>query len=45
MEKEHLIGSLGTVFIFLGDYFKAKEYLEKALASAIEIGSRNGEVI
>ena len=36
-------GSLGAVFISLGDYVKAKGYLEKALAIAIEIGDRNGE--
>ena len=31
------------MFQFLGEYQKAKEYYEKALAIAIEIGDRNGE--
>ena len=31
------------MFISLGDYVKANEYLEKALAIAIEIGDRKGE--
>ena len=42
-EKEHCYGNLGTVFFTLGDYVKANEYLEKALAIAIEIGDRKGE--
>ncbi|KAL9960842.1 hypothetical protein ACROYT_G034347 [Oculina patagonica] len=36
-------GNLGTVFQSLGDYVKAKEYLEKALAINMEIGDRAGE--
>ena len=35
--------NLGTVFISLGKYGKAQEYLEKALAINIETGERNGE--
>ena len=31
------------MFRNLGKYFKAKEFLEKALAIAIEIGDREGE--
>ena len=31
------------MLISLGDYVKANEYLEKALAIAIEIANRNGE--
>ena len=36
-------GNLGIVFRSLGDYNKAKEYLERALAIRIEIGDRAGE--
>lgn len=36
-------GNLGTVFISLGEYDKAKEYLEKALAIRIKIGDKQGE--
>ena len=35
--------NLGTVFSSLGDYKKAKEYFEKALAITVEIGDREGE--
>ncbi|XP_078364453.1 tetratricopeptide repeat protein 28-like [Oculina patagonica] len=36
-------GNLGTVFKSLGEYVKAKEYLEKALAITMEIGNRAEE--
>ena len=36
-------GNLGNVFYSLGEYQNAKEYHEKALAIAIEIGDRRGE--
>ena len=36
-------GNLGTVFQSLGQYDKAKEYLEKALAIRIQIGDKKGE--
>nr|XP_058964581.1 tetratricopeptide repeat protein 28-like [Pocillopora verrucosa] len=36
-------GNLGVVFNSLGEYQKAKEYHEKALAIAIEIGDKQGE--
>ena len=36
-------GNLGTVFQSLGEYDKAKDYLEKALAIKIEIGDKQGE--
>jgi len=36
-------GNLGTVFGSRGEYVKAKEYLETALAIKIEIGDREGE--
>ena len=36
-------GSLGNVFLSLGEYLKAKEYYEKALAISTEIGDRKGE--
>ena len=36
-------GNLGTVFKSLGEYEKAKEHLEKALAIKIQIGDKNGE--
>ena len=36
-------GNLGTVFQSLGEYVKAKEYQEKALAINIEIGHKAGE--
>ena len=32
--------SLGNVFLSLGEYVKAKEYYEKALAISIEIGDK-----
>lgn len=35
--------NLGTVFISLGEYDKAKEYLEKALAIKIRIVDKQGE--
>ncbi len=35
--------SLGTVFETVGEYVKAKEYLEKGLTITKEIGDRNGE--
>ena len=33
----------GAVLQYLGEYVKAKKYLEKALAINIEIGDREGE--
>ena len=36
-------GNLGAVLHSLGDYKKAKEYYEKALAIRMEIGDRQGE--
>ena len=33
---------LGKVFQSAGEYVKAKEYLEKALAISMEIGDREG---
>ena len=36
-------GNLGTLFRSLGQYDKAREYQEKALAIRIEIGDRDGE--
>ncbi|XP_020606616.1 tetratricopeptide repeat protein 28-like [Orbicella faveolata] len=36
-------GNLGKVFTSLGDYDKAKEYLEKALAIRIQIADKEGE--
>ena len=42
-EKEHLTGTLEVCFNSLGEYQKAKEYHEKALAIATEIGDKNGE--
>ncbi|KAL9987571.1 hypothetical protein ACROYT_G001904 [Oculina patagonica] len=36
-------GNLGIVFQSLGEYDKAKEYLEKALAIRVKIGDREGE--
>ena len=36
--------NLGTVFISLGEYNKAKEYLEKALAIKTRIVDKQGEV-
>ena len=36
-------GNLETLFNSLGDYVKAKEYLEKELAIAVEIGHRQRE--
>ena len=36
-------GNLGTVFHSLGQYDKAKEYLQKALVIRTEIGDREGE--
>ena len=42
-EKPARYGNLGTVFISLGQYDKAKEHLEKALAVQIEIGNKEGE--
>ena len=34
---------MGSVFISLGEYDKAKKYLEKALAIRIKIGDETGE--
>ena len=36
-------GNLGSVFRSLGEYVKAKEYCEKALAISMEVGDRKGE--
>ena len=36
-------GNLGTVFQSLGEYGKAEEYLQKALAIQSEIGDKEGE--
>ena len=36
-------GILGTVFESLGQYDKAKEYLQKALVITTEVGDRKGE--
>ena len=36
-------GNLGTEFEFLGQYDKAKEYLEKGLAVTMQIGDKKGE--
>ena len=36
-------GNLGNVFHSLGEYVKAKEYYEKALAISTESGDRAGE--
>ena len=36
-------GNLGVVFQSLGEYGKAKEYLEKAIVIRKEIGDRRGE--
>ena len=36
-------GNMGNVFLYLGDYIKAKEFIEKALAIRKEIGDRQGE--
>ena len=36
-------GKLGTVFQSLGEYIKAKEYHQNALAINLEIGDREGE--
>ena len=36
-------GNLGSVFVSRCDYVKAKEYHDKALAIAVEIGDRAGE--
>ena len=36
-------GNLGNVFHSLGEYVKAKEYYEKALAISMEIGDRAKE--
>ena len=38
-------GNLGKVFFAFGEYIKAKEYYEKALAISIEIGDREKERI
>ena len=35
--------NLGSVFQSLGQYYKAKEYLQKALVIKSEIGDRKGE--
>ena len=43
MEKQQDYGNLGTVFQSLGEYDKAREYLEKALAIIVEIGDKEGE--
>ena len=42
-EKEQHAGNLGNVFDSLGEYKRAKEYQEKALAIARETGDRQGE--
>ena len=36
-------GNLGTVFQSLGQYDRAREYQEKALAIKTEVGVRDGE--
>ena len=36
-------GNLGNVFDSLGEYVKAKEYYEKALAMSMEMGDRAAE--
>ena len=36
-------GNLGIMFKLLGEYEKAREYLEQALAITKEIGDRKGE--
>ena len=36
-------GNLATVFKSLGEYVKAREYYEKALAISVEIGDKKGE--
>ena len=41
--EETTCGHRGTVFRSLGEYQRAKEYQEKALAIVIEIGDRQGE--
>ena len=38
-----MYGNLGNVFHSLGEYVKAKEYYEKALAISTEIGDREEE--
>ena len=38
-----IYGNLGNLFQLLGQYDKARECQEKALAISIEIGDRNGE--
>ncbi|PFX12539.1 Tetratricopeptide repeat protein 28 [Stylophora pistillata] len=40
---ERINSDLGSVFYSLGEYQKAKEYQEKALAIAIEVGDRQQE--
>ena len=42
-EEATTYGNLGNVFQSLGQYDKAREYLEKALAMETEIGDRDGE--
>ena len=42
-EQEEGYGNLGNVFRSLGEYVKAKEYYEKALAMSMEMGDRAGE--
>ena len=36
-------GNLGTLFESLGEYDKAKEYIEKALPVIIQIDDKHGE--
>ena len=44
IEKRHAMRlNPGAVLRYLGEYVKAKKYLEKALAINFEIGDREGE--
>ncbi|KAL9967932.1 hypothetical protein ACROYT_G026244 [Oculina patagonica] len=36
-------GNLGSVFYSIGEFTKAQEYIEKALAIRVQIGDRNGQ--
>lgn len=42
-EDGRLYGNLGTVFQSLGEYQKAKEHYDKALAIATEMNDKEGE--
>ena len=42
-EEANRYGNQGIMFYFLGEYGKAKEYLEKAIAITKETGDRKGE--